>query len=405
MTKSNISQSVFMSFGELAWLLLMALMLVYFYHVTNLKKIIALNSKEIQQYEEAFIKYTDQGDKQKELSAQLGKFISERNELKRENEKLKQKEQENEQLKQNNLDLRADLEKYKSDDEIVTRDNVMLIEDNRNKDCQITLLKNRNTELETMLDTYKKSYVDLIELDKLKEDNKNKDAQIVLLKKECDDLVELLDTYQQNYVALEEVDKLKEELRLCENKDTVVRKELVGLKGELNKVVFIMDRSLSMNIDNRWNKTCDTIETWLRFLNVEKCVFIQFNDSVKTIPGDQDGKQYLIMNDNEREANLALLSKQLRQIQPEGNTDTYEAIAKAVSYDPNMIILFTDGAPRGGFTIGKYDKKQMDKILKLCEMHKDIPVNVIALGDYFDKELCLFLRKLSDNTGGMFVGK
>lgn len=198
------------------------------------------------------------------------------------------------------------------------------------------------------------------------------------------------------------------------NSGSVIRKELLGLKGSFEKVVFVIDKSQSMKTDGRWDETCRIIESWLTYLNVGKCVFIQFNDQIQILQEKKgDSKPYLHMRGLERAKNLKLIIKQFKAGKPRGNTRTLLALKKAIEYKPDSIILFTDGAPRGRHGIGKYakrtshgryDKKQMEQILKICGEEK-IPVNIVALGDYFDEEVCVFLRKLAEVTEGSFTGK
>lgn len=50
----------------------------------------------------------------------------------------------------------------------------------------------------------------------------------------------------------------------------------------------------------------------------------------------------------------------------------------------------------------------MKEILKLCVDEKQrqrVTVNVVAIGDYFDEDFGGFLRNVTKETGGAFIGR
>lgn len=242
------------------------------------------------------------------------------------------------------------------------------------------------------LEPFEKKYKEIVV--KFRDINSLKDSALLEIKQE-----KITEELQK------QISQLREDLAIARKSDTSIRKELLGLKGPLQNVAFILDKSYSMNRDQRWDKTCDIVKTWLTYLNVEKCVLLRFSDGVRVIPDDKaKTHQYLEMIGENRKANLEELLVQLKKVKPSGGTNTYKALKKAMEYEPDTIILFTDGAPRSTFHFGKYDNKQMKSILEEFS-EKNVPINIVALGDYFDRRLCQFLRELAESTGGSFIGK
>ena len=179
-----------------------------------------------------------------------------------------------------------------------------------------------------------------------------------------------------------------------ERMEQVVRKELLGLKGKLEHVGILLDRSASMKKGNRWEKSIQIVETWLNLLPIENCFLIPYNDTLFTFQTNK----YLPVSGSNGERNRDWLIRQIRDIQPAGGTHILRALAKAYEYhNLQTIILFTDG--RSG---------SMEKIRQLCRNQKQrrgVTVNVVAIGDYFEEEIGEFLRNVAEETGGAFIGR
>jgi hypothetical protein len=185
--------------------------------------------------------------------------------------------------------------------------------------------------------------------------------------------------------------------------DTALNQQLVGLKGDLRRVVFVVDRSGSMNRGGRWEFARDVIQTWLQRLPIESCALVTFNEEVTAFPAD--GTFLEMIGPGGRE-NRASLVAQLKLLEPGGHTNTLIALQKAYEYpDVTSIILFTDGFPD---PIGseRFDRDVAEQIYALCEMHgQNVPVNTIGLGDYFNRQFGEFLRRIPQETGGTFLGR
>ena len=222
---------------------------------------------------------------------------------------------------------------------------------------------------------------------------------------------------------LEKIDALKKQLQNQPVKaEQVVRKELLGLKGELEYVGLLLDRSSSMKNDNRWEKSIKVVETWLQHLPIENSFLIHYNHEFNTLPANL----YLPVSGPNGERNRKWLIQHIQDVQPAGGTHTIEALAKAYK-DPKLqtIILFTDGEPRlwdensqgrlsqnktdeGNYQTGRSVSRNMKEILQLCRDQKQrrgVTVNVVAIGDYFDEEFGEFLRNVAKETDGAFIGR
>ena len=106
----------------------------------------------------------------------------------------------------------------------------------------------------------------------------------------------------------------------------------------------------------------------------------------------------------EGETNREYFKKKIDLIEPRGSTDTAGALEEAYKTDPDTVILFTDGEPTGPKE-GTFQKDEAEKVYRLCEKHSTIPVNVVGLGCYFEKNLSEFLLGVAERTNGTFLGR
>ncbi len=249
------------------------------------------------------------------------------------------------------------------------------------------------------------------------------------------ELKELLESQEKTADGLRaNMRKIEKERSSGLNAETLVRKELLGLRGELDRVGILLDCSSSMKDEQRWAESISVVKTWLEYLPIENCFLIAFNDYVSVattrsaFPAlDNDG--YLPVSKTDRATSTRRRKKlvgQIRDIQPEGGTYTIEALAKAYEYRRlQTIILFTDGEPRlqdarmqdsrrprnktdEAAQTGRSLRTNMKDIIALCRLQKKeqgVTVNVVAIGDYFDKDFGTFLRNIAKETGGAFIGR
>lgn len=225
----------------------------------------------------------------------------------------------------------------------------------------------------------------------------------VLSKGEIAQAAKLKEMFEKLGAKSSEIAKMKiaiEELRTGTGR---LRQELLGLKGKMNRVVFLFDRSGSMQ--NRWEYTSEIVEKWLNYLPVEHCVVLTFGDDVVAFP--VDGTMMNMVGD-EGKTNRQGLNIWLKRNRPNGLTNTLAAFESAYKYkNVSMIVLFTDGAPRTSNTPSNQtlDVEMRDKIYELVSSNK-IPVNTVGLGDFYkNKDLGEFLLKLATDSGGAFLGR
>ncbi len=191
--------------------------------------------------------------------------------------------------------------------------------------------------------------------------------------------------------------------------ETRINRELIGINGKLKRVAVVFDASGSMKEaagngagGDRWQEAQQIARTWLQHLDVDECVLIVYSSDVRTFP--TDGTMAEVRGDEGEKARNALL-EELTKVEPKGWTNTLEALRTAYDYEGvDSMILFSDGAPTNP-NLGRFDQGVADEIYALCRQHKDVPVNTVGLGNYFDDDLGTFLRSVASITGGTFLGR
>ena len=206
------------------------------------------------------------------------------------------------------------------------------------------------------------------------------------------------------------VTRLTDEIEMLKQRGTgELSQKLLGLKGARDRVVFVVDRSGSMEVGGRWNEVQSTIETWIDTLEIPTAGLVLFSSGAQVFP--DDGKM----------VPLATWKKQfievIRRTSPEGGTDTVAGLDRAFKMrdsagrPPTQIILFTDGRPTEGGrpAANKSSDDYVTEVLEVVRRYSSesgsVPVNVIALGDYFDRDFGKFLVRLAKETGGTFIGR
>lgn len=177
--------------------------------------------------------------------------------------------------------------------------------------------------------------------------------------------------------------------------EATVRQELLGMKGKLDRVVFVFDRSASMRYEGRWEASLDTMRQWLDLLPVREAAVVVFNDEITPFPKDSS----LLKTTSEHKVQLLAT---IRNLRPEGGTSTLKALQAAYKYSPiDAVILFTDGEPDKGTTAST---RQFAVDVK--QRFPETRIHTVGIGDYFRKpELGEFLLGIAHDTGGVFVGR
>lgn len=289
-------------------------------------------------------------------------------------------------------------------------------------------LEKQAKELDTIVAALEKKLTDAdVDLEAMRKQSEEERAQATARIKALEGMAEEKDAKVEDYLArlkraAEIVDGLKLDKKKVEGQltaaelryqqqlllETTINRELVGITGKLKKVAIIFDASGSMKEQtadgegDRWTEAQEIAKTWLQHLDVDECVLIVFSSDVRTFP--EDGS-YANVRGDEGEAVRGGLLEKLTQVEPKGWTNTLGALRKAYEYEGlDSIILFSDGAPTNPNS-GRFDQAVARAIYTLCSQHKEIPINTVGLGNYFDKDLATFLRTVARLTGGTFRGR
>lgn len=201
-----------------------------------------------------------------------------------------------------------------------------------------------------------------------------------------------------------------QKLQSRDRNELKLRQELLNLRGDFSRVMFVIDISGSMGTKPQkemarsnwgsdgqpWTYVRNQVTSWLKSLPVDSFRIICFNHETVEFPA-KDAQW--ISGDNAR----LQASEFLQKISPKGGTNTEKALQIALAWKPTAIILFTDGAPTR--ENGEIDRQQQATILnRLRSQTSKIPVNVIAVSNYYDENLSSFLHGISSLSGGGFVG-
>ena len=241
---------------------------------------------------------------------------------------------------------------------------------------------------------------------------------------EIDDLTLRLDAKRRDIGKLEaDAAKASNERRIAEGrikteanaKGQFAATDVLGFKGRFENVVFIVDISRSMTwvkapsrqdyVDakyqpERWNKTKKEIVSWSTHLPMKSLRLVLFHSEIWDYPDDGG---FYDMNSEARGDSVALIEDLLSRVKPEGQTNTLGAFSKAYSYPQiDTIVLFTDGHPE---VPGQDSGVLRSKVLSLVKDNRHIPVNVVGIGEYFDRSFADFLRGIAGETGGEFIGR
>ena len=223
--------------------------------------------------------------------------------------------------------------------------------------------------------------------------------------------------YQKESVAwISNAEKRLAQFEQSADSEKNLRQELLNLRGDFSRVVFVIDISGSMTDESAaqlrrpnwgedgmpWTYVKNQVNSWLKNLPVESFRLVVFNQGVQEFPASHEE---WVRGDAWREDAAEFLAS----CQPEGGTNTEQAIRCALERQPTAIVLFTDGSPSKINPVDDteyvFDPDQMESILWLLANHgSEVPVNVVAVSNYFDKQLATFLQKIAAQTGGGFVG-
>jgi len=281
------------------------------------------------------------------------------------------------------IQQRADKERKES--EATLAENQKILED-----AKVAMQKREKYEkaYKSLFDEAQSMKDDIASLNRERAKLRREEAKLKLnLQQKADAL-----TLQQRELAWLRDEKLK---------NPEIHKELIGIKGNLEGVVLVVDTSKSM-AGARWNHTKKVLGTWIQFLEVQQCGIVFFGKNVRRFP---ENGQMLPLTGKEGPRNRAMFVQELERVIPDGNTPTLEALKLAYEFEGiGSIILFTDGRPTGKDN-NRFSQGVVDDILELASEYSDIPINAVGLGNYFEPELARFLLKLAEVSNGTFIGR
>ncbi|MEY4568525.1 MAG: Chromosome partition protein Smc [Planctomycetota bacterium] len=220
--------------------------------------------------------------------------------------------------------------------------------------------------------------------------------------------------------------------KLERNEQRRINNRLVGLGGKLEKVVFMVDVSKSMQNGkglngetiNNWGPAVETIERWINGLDVKSAALIVFGETaeirVNMQPLEQGGREKIL--------------KALKSITPNAEATNFLAAFEKAYELSNLdtIIVFSDGLPSVD-VLGRriqMDRKREnetkeqfavrstamleDNVKRVLEVHKRISdkaklhrgvaINVIGLGaGVYTEKTGNLLNNLALDNGGIFL--
>ncbi len=381
MSSDRHSEALHLSLSELVWTALMVLILVFAVCQNEARKT------------------------QKEMQATMGAQAARIATLEGETERFNKEKAEWERSKKEQRakdDLAKDLDAEKKKNTELQTANETLQGEKRGLETRVKTLEGDKRDLLNKCGDLERRIA------KIPQDINDAVTQAVATEKSQSD--EAIKELEQKHAAIvkeleEKYDVLFEDL---EKQYLIVSKDMIDIKGKLEQVVCIVDCSSSMVYEEKWDLTKKLIGTWMSHLPIQKLMLITYNKDVTLY---KDG--YINLAQGRKRGsdnpNLTGCVRYLEQVKPQGFSDTYNALKKAYEYDPDTIILFTDGSPNRTDTGSKKseDEKEMKKIEELVglEENRKIPINIIGFGDYFSPAVGNHIRRVTDLTEGTFLGR
>lgn len=167
-------------------------------------------------------------------------------------------------------------------------------------------------------------------------------------------------------------------------------RELIGLNGDCKRVIFLFDTSGSMQCES-FPEYRALLSLWIQRLDFEKFNVISFSDAPTLwTPGGCA---------HASPATRGSATQHVATLGPEGGTATLAALKEAFALpDVDTVVLFSDGAPT--------DAEPSEILAQMQNINqRQVPINVVAVGNYFKEDYGMFLRELAQQHGGVFLGR
>lgn len=180
-------------------------------------------------------------------------------------------------------------------------------------------------------------------------------------------------------------------------------KAAIGLKGDLNNVVFLFDTSGSMEKEPNTGQIdpiyLDLLKSWVLHIDFERFNVIDFDTDAQPWSPDT------LRSKTDRAQAITFIEA----FEADGNTNTLGALQQAFMYEGvDTIILFSDGGPtpqQEGADPYVEVKEWLATNNRTGNDDPKIVVNTIGMGDYFTEAYGPFLREVARENGGEFVGR
>ena len=236
------------------------------------------------------------------------------------------------------------------------------------------------------------------------------ETQLAEAEQEAEEVHQALQRAQQALALSQQTEKqtraAAEKSRIDEQ---VLRQKLLGLQGSMHATMFLIDVSGSVGEKladgterpnwggdgTPWSFIRNQVNTWVQHLPVNQYRIIAFSDHYQEFPRESRWAN--------QSADSVLTVEFLDELTPAGLTKTEKALRRAALWKPTNIVLITDGAPSDDD--GSFDAGQVKRILQFVGSNEfNIPINVVAVNNYFDPRFGTFLHRLAAKSGGSFIG-
>ena len=263
------------------------------------------------------------------------------------------------------------------------------------KPISIEALERKVSDQRDRADTAEREYARLQrELATIRELLKTTDAELETTRKFLSDARTEKAAMQSKLTeALRRVAEVELQLANAHGAEASFRQEILGIQGELGRVVFVFDRSESMEKGRRWEDASSTMRLWLNLLPVKQAAVVMFSNDADPFPNPP--VLWEMTSGNKKK-----LMDAISNLRPEGRTNTLAALRVAYSYAAlDAIVLFTDGEPDDPAATRNY----------VVEMKRRFPktrIHTVGIGDYFsDRKFSDFLLGVARDSGGAFIGR
>ena len=299
------------------------------------------------------------------------------------------------------------------------------------------LLRKREEERDALVLNAKKAEEQLSELDaKLQtaaRETKNAQANLLAMSKTGDELAKSRETIRDLRQQLDDsnaqlVDLQGNKAKLADkiNKLRIESESrFAGITMTGKRVVFAIDASGSMKLSalqveapQKWGIVVDTVGKVMRTLpNLEQYQVVVFSRKANYLFGTG------VWQDYKGEESVNRVTDALKQVDPSGDTNMYEALDLAFALKPrglDTIYLFSDGLPTSGPSLTTEELRTMTESERSAKLIRNIRetletvwnprrdpqrVTINAIGFFFESpEVGAFLWALAREHDGSFVG-